>query len=140
MISHSGKRPSVSDICARVKHLGYAISRRIRLYGEEFEVVSDPFPEADGIAVQVTTKKDPSIRVLRIPATVLKSTLAPSRVESTIVEQEKAPMDKSKDQDRGKGAMEQDQQNQGGNTSMQGQLGHRDEDEELKDADADLGG
>ena len=53
-------------------------------------------------------------------------------------------MDKSKeesrDQDRGKGAMEQDQQNKGGNTSMQGQLGHRDEDEELKDADADLSG
>ncbi|MGA8313975.1 MAG: hypothetical protein WB755_28380 [Terriglobales bacterium] len=49
-------------------------------------------------------------------------------------------MDKSKDQDRRKGAMEQDQQNQGGNTSMQGQLGHRDEDEELKDADADLSG
>jgi hypothetical protein len=49
-------------------------------------------------------------------------------------------MDKSKDQDRGKGAMEQDQQNQGGNTSMRGQLGHRHEDEELKDADADLSG
>ena len=49
-------------------------------------------------------------------------------------------MEKSKDQDRGKGAMEQDQQNQGGNTSMQGQLGPRDDDEELKDADADLGG
>jgi hypothetical protein len=60
--------------------------------------------------------------------------------ESAIVEQEKASMDKSKDQDRGKGAMEQDQQNQGGNTSMQGQLGHRAEDEELKDADADLSG
>jgi hypothetical protein len=43
--------------------------------------------------------------------------------------------DKSKDQDWGKGAMEQDQQNQGGNTSMRGQLGHRDEDGELKDAD-----
>jgi hypothetical protein len=57
-----------------------------------------------------------------------------------VVDQEKAFMDKSKDQDRGKGAMEQDQQNQGGNTSMQGQLGHRDEDEELKDADADLSG
>jgi hypothetical protein len=136
MISHSGKRPSLSDICAQVKHLGYAISRRIRLYGEEFEVVSDPFPEADGIAVQVTTRKDPSIRVLQIPKTVLRSTLAPSGT----ADQEKAPMEKSKDQDRGKGAMEQDQQNQGGNTSMQGQLGHRDEDEELKDADADLGG
>ena len=64
------------------------------------------------------------------------STLAPSRT----VDQEKAPLEKSKDQDRGKGAMEQNRQNEGGNTSMQGQLGHRDEDEELKDADADLGG
>ncbi len=49
-------------------------------------------------------------------------------------------MEKSKDQDRSKGAMEQDQQNPGGNTSMQGQLGHRDEDVELKDADSNLAG
>lgn len=60
-------------MCAHVKRLGYATSRRIRLYGEEFEVVSDPFSEADGIAVHVTTKRDPGIRVLRIPATVLQS-------------------------------------------------------------------
>jgi hypothetical protein len=73
MTSHSRDLPSVSDICAHVKHVGYAISRRIRLYGEEFEVVSDPFPEADGIAVHVITKNDSSIRVLRIPATVLQS-------------------------------------------------------------------
>jgi hypothetical protein len=64
---------SVSDVCAHLKHLGYAISRRIRLYGEEFEVVSDPFPEAGGIAVRVTTKKSLTIRVLQIPATVLQS-------------------------------------------------------------------
>ena len=49
-------------------------------------------------------------------------------------------MEKSKDQDRSKGAMEQDQQSHGGNTSMQGQLGHRDEDVELKDADSNLAG
>ena len=73
MTSRSKDLPSVSDICAHVKHVGYAISRRIRLYGEEFEVVSDPFHEADGIAVHVTTKSDSSIRVLRIPATVLQS-------------------------------------------------------------------
>ena len=53
---------------------------------------------------------------------------------------ENAPIHKSWDQDKGKGAMEQDQNNQGGNTSMQGQLGHRDEDAELKDADSDLPG
>ena len=49
-------------------------------------------------------------------------------------------MEKSKDQDRTKGAMEQDAQNQGGNTSMQGQLGHREQDADLKDADADQAG
>jgi hypothetical protein len=36
--------------------------------------------------------------------------------------------------------MEQDEQNQGGNTSMQGQLGHRDQDTELKNADTDQSG
>ena len=63
------------------------------------------------------------------------------RVETAIVDRrEKSSRDKSRDQDRGKGAVEQDSQNEGGNTSMQGQLGHRDEKEELKNADSDLSG
>jgi hypothetical protein len=64
------------------------------------------------------------------------------RVERAIVERrEKASAtDKSRDQDRDKGATEQDSQNEGGNTSMQGQLGHRDDDAELKNADSDLSG
>jgi hypothetical protein len=63
------------------------------------------------------------------------------RVEKDIVERrEKASMDNSGDQDRGKGAVEQDSQNEGGNTSMRGQLGHRDENAELKNADSDLPG
>jgi hypothetical protein len=49
-------------------------------------------------------------------------------------------MGKSRVQDRGKGVTEQDPQNLGGNTSMQGQLGHCDEDVELKNADSDLPG
>jgi hypothetical protein len=65
--------PSLSEVCARVRHLGYAASGRVRLYGEEYQVVSDPFPEADGIAVRVTTKKDSRVRVLQLPATVLQS-------------------------------------------------------------------
>ena len=45
----------------------------------------------------------------------------------------------TRDQDCGKGAVEQDDQTQtGGNTSMQGQLGHRDQDPMLKSADTDL--
>jgi hypothetical protein len=73
MPSRNFESPSVSEICAHVKDLGYSASKSVRLYGEQFEVVSDPFPEADGIAVHVTTKKDLKIRVLQIPATVLQS-------------------------------------------------------------------
>lgn len=64
---------SMAQACASVKRLGYAARQRIRLYGEEFEVVSDPFPYADGIAVNVRTRKDAQVRVVRLPATVLHS-------------------------------------------------------------------
>ncbi len=47
------------------------------------------------------------------------------------------PQTKHRDQDRAKGAVEQDEQNEGGNTSMQGQLGHRDQDDMLKSSDTD---
>jgi hypothetical protein len=73
MIARNLESPSVSEMCAHVKHLGYATSGRIRLYGEEFEVVSDPFPEDDGIAVHVKTKHDSTVRVLKLPATVVQS-------------------------------------------------------------------
>jgi hypothetical protein len=42
------------------------------------------------------------------------------------------------DQDRLKGALEQEEKDQDGNTSMQGQLGHRDQDPMLKAADTDF--
>jgi hypothetical protein len=71
--------PSVIDICAHVKHLGYAVSGRIRLYGEEFEVLSDPFPEDDGIAVRVKTKSNSTVRVLQLPATVIQRVKGRSR-------------------------------------------------------------
>jgi len=65
--------PSVLEMCARVKHLGYTTSGRVRLYGEEFEVVSEPFPQANGIAVHVKSRKDTTIRVLQLPATVTQT-------------------------------------------------------------------
>lgn len=65
--------PSVLEMCARVKNLGYTTSRRVRLYGEEFEVVSEPFPEANGIAVHAKSRRDPRVRILQLPATVLQT-------------------------------------------------------------------
>jgi len=71
MTSHG--EDSITEICARVKSLGYAASGRIRIYGQEFDVISDPFPEAGGVAVLVKPRGDPRVRALQLPATVLHS-------------------------------------------------------------------
>lgn len=55
-----------------------------------------------------------------------------------IAKEEHSFMLNIKDQDREKGAVEQDERTQTGNTSMQGQLGHRDQDPMLKAADSDF--
>ena len=64
---------SVSEICENVKHLGYATSAHIRLYGEDFEVLSDPFTEGGSIAVRAKAAKDSRVRVLRLPTTILQN-------------------------------------------------------------------
>jgi hypothetical protein len=43
-----------------------------------------------------------------------------------------------RDEDRFKGALEQDRRDQPGNSSLQGQLGHRDQDPLLKSFDTDF--
>jgi hypothetical protein len=43
-----------------------------------------------------------------------------------------------RDQDREKGALEQDDTQQHGNTSMRGQLGHRDQDPMIKQFDTEF--
>jgi hypothetical protein len=47
-------------------------------------------------------------------------------------------MPASKDQDKSKGAIEQDEQHKNGNTSLHGQLGHRDQDPRIKGLDTDF--
>lgn len=44
----------------------------------------------------------------------------------------------TKDQDRSKGAVEGEERDTSDNTSMQGQLGHRDQDPLLKSSDTDF--
>ena len=62
---------SVTDDCVRIKDLGYSSSHHIQMYGERFEIVSDPFPDGNGIAVHVTTVKEPTKRTLRLPTSLL---------------------------------------------------------------------
>jgi hypothetical protein len=62
----------IGEVCANVKRMGYCANQRIRLYGDEFEVISDPFPEAGGITVSVKPRKGGGHRLLRLPTTLLQ--------------------------------------------------------------------
>lgn len=44
---------------------------RVRMYGERFDIVSDPFDEGDGVAVRATSANDPEGRTLRLPIAIL---------------------------------------------------------------------
>lgn len=41
------------------------------MYGERFEIVSDPFDEGGCISVHATSGSNPEIRALRLPAAIL---------------------------------------------------------------------
>jgi hypothetical protein len=69
-MNHAIKRSSVED-CLRIKDLGYGSSNHIRLYGQQFEIVSDPIPDGDGVSVQVTSAAEPVKRTLRLPTSIL---------------------------------------------------------------------
>lgn len=62
---------SPSESCAKIKNLGFAPSSHIRMYGERFEIVSDPFIEGDYVAIHAISGNDPEIRTLRLPIAIL---------------------------------------------------------------------
>lgn len=67
----SANSRSRSENCGRIKDLGFATSKHITMYGQHFEIVSDPFSEGDCVSVRATSGDDPEIRILRLPTTIL---------------------------------------------------------------------
>jgi hypothetical protein len=65
------RRPLSPQNHARVKKLGYAKSKRMRIYGEEFEVVSDPFSEDNLIGIKVAGRRNFEVRVVHLPVTLV---------------------------------------------------------------------
>ena len=59
------------DSCAKIRDLGFTASVHIKMYGERFEIVSDPFDEGDCIAVRALSRNDLVVRTLRLPITIL---------------------------------------------------------------------
>ena len=71
-LSTSQQSIEVLEVCAQLQKMGYAQSKRIRIYGQEFEVVSNPFPQGNGIAVQAFSKRETQARTLRLPLPVVQ--------------------------------------------------------------------
>ena len=67
------RRPLTPENHARVKKLGYAKSKRVRIYGEEFEVVSEPFSEGNLIGIEVVGRRDFDVRVVHLPVTLTQA-------------------------------------------------------------------
>ena len=61
----------LSKSCEKIMNLGYIAGRRVSLYGEHFEIASDPFVDGDWVAVRVMSENDPTIRTIRLPVSLL---------------------------------------------------------------------
>jgi len=51
--------------------LGYSAGKRVNLYGEHFEIASDPFIDGDLVAVRVISENDQTIQTIRLPVSIL---------------------------------------------------------------------
>ena len=60
-------------ICEKLQRLGYAKERHIRLYGEDFDLVSNPVPDGDGFAVEGVARASGHVRRMRIPLTLIQT-------------------------------------------------------------------
>ena len=60
-----------SKTCQRIMDLGYVAGKYVNLYGEHFELASDPFVDDDWVAIRVISENDPTIRTIRLPVSIL---------------------------------------------------------------------
>jgi hypothetical protein len=60
-----------AENCARTRDLGFTTSKHIRMYGEHFELLSDPFEDGGCTAVHVAGAEDTGLRTLRLPVAIL---------------------------------------------------------------------
>lgn len=51
--------------------LGYVAGKRVTLYGEHFEIASDPFMDGNWVAIRVISENDPAIQTIRLPVSIL---------------------------------------------------------------------
>jgi hypothetical protein len=69
---HRG-RNQPDTLCETLKHLGYSQNNQVRLYGEVFDLVSDPVAVGDNfVFVDALERKSGQVRRVRIPPTIVQ--------------------------------------------------------------------
>ena len=67
-------------LCENLKRMGFTQKNQMRLYGQEYEVVSDPIVLADDVVfVDAIEKKTGRSRRVRIPLTIVQRARAERR-------------------------------------------------------------
>lgn len=64
------------QVCDRLKKLGYSKFKSVKLYGQVFELVSDPFPDGEEVLVETLQGSSAEPRVIRIPKFIIQAARA----------------------------------------------------------------
>ena len=66
-------RNQPDTLCGTLKRLGYAKGNQVRLYGEAFDLVSDPVGIGENVVfVDALERKSGQVRRVRIPPTIVQ--------------------------------------------------------------------
>ena len=60
------------NLCETIKRLGYAQNNQVRLYGEVFDLVSDPVSVGDNFVFVDGLDRKGQVRRVRIPPTIVQ--------------------------------------------------------------------
>ena len=60
-------------VCTELRRLGFASGRCVKLYGEEFEFVSDPAADENGYCLKAISHKSCHARSVLIPLSVVRT-------------------------------------------------------------------
>ena len=75
------EKRDISRMIDRLKALGYANRKRVHMYGEVLELVSDPLPVADGFVIDA--KSGGKARQVKIPASIVEMVKSQGRLMKT---------------------------------------------------------
>lgn len=84
---HRG-RNQPDTLCEAIKRLGYAQNNQVQLYGEAFDLVSDPVSVGEHfVFVDAVERKSGQVRRVRIPPSIMRMARIKNKASRSVREQ-----------------------------------------------------